>query len=993
MRLALETLLKDLQGHLKTFGIHTVEKNEIELAVDDPEMLRHAKLPFFDSKNADGFSSLSGDDQTQITSTMVDANQHEFSKNVGIALWNAAVRALYIHDNPIKAGLNKANKAYVDSQYLYMDNDRKTKSSEVDGVEVEKLYSPTNTPRIVDQKTFEMAKSYLQFINVIVNDQHALDELEKNIGFTGKTALSIKGITIDQIKDEIVRKAKATQAELKNRIAAFEARLNYNSQSNEDRKREYKRVTAFVEEATQLNNKALNKFDPYYKIEREINRANRDIVVNSSAMSYNLKIERVNSQIQELDRLIDSFPPEDSIQIAIDELGVKQSQLLKTPLFQLPENYLLTVANDLQSSNSYTLDDQITRADEKIQQIFEQHIEGLKYFKARREKELQELKELKDALSSLLPVLEELNRVSNVISRNTQLINPSAPEIDLSEATTAELIIHNKDLQSTLREIDHVLGQLEAQPAENFSAREAYNQGLQSLDLMNIIKKLQSERESCHDQLQTVAAQIRKKELEEAHGNTEALVKLKQEADSLAGIHSHTLRNIQTEKMRLVSYVRIAQESIEVIEKKYSADIAKAEAQVKKKSQFIAEHEIHQGDAVISSTEKLEALKAQLLEAKATFKKTGIPVSEAQFQQLKLLLNWDEELTNSWSYIKDQSTTGWISRGISRATSSISLTDMPEKSLSIAIEDQLKAVDLSLARKQSLQKSQTQLEQLHSAMKKESAPYLSQKQDAESKIKAAATDLEITQDEIDTQKEIIRDANQAVERSFLTLATKLNGLELNRANLAEIKKEFTQLTKATGSVFDIKHMPAFRDFKTLYEAKELALSKAEQQAASEKPNAPAALMAEVVAAPAPKSSLFNKYFSIDEHNEGLANKYLAQRAATYVTFDKLDYAFTQGLKFFSCGAGKAKTDQQARVDYLASIAEALEINTEESIAAAYTLIEDVLNDPKRFPARATVGSVAYKKSMRALLVDMKTDLEARYPDLANKEAIVASAHF
>ncbi len=309
---ALEKLLRDLEQNFEQFGIVYTAGQEFDMTqfgLDKPE---DSRLSFYDPEHCDGINN-NPELQANIAESgnWVNANSHQYPKNIGRALYNSTLRALWMTKNPGSAAPGiKTHKEYIDNNHRYIDNQKvETRGPVGDGIPSVSL---TRAPLIVDPISETFGQSYKQFLNVMAKNTDPFKDAKDNCWVPGGAAM------MDAGTPKTIAGFQTTLYVLNERLATYHARKNENILNDQTF---FSAATTANEKTNNLTQSARNienKYDPFFnkaaQIESRINST------KLSEMNIKQKEQFIKETIAELEVMKKNAITQEAIQHDIDTL-------------------------------------------------------------------------------------------------------------------------------------------------------------------------------------------------------------------------------------------------------------------------------------------------------------------------------------------------------------------------------------------------------------------------------------------------------------------------------------------------------------------------------------------------------------------------------------------------------------------------------------------------------------------------------------------------
>lgn len=325
---ALEKLLSDLERDFDNLGIAYVKGQEFDMAEFGLNNHEHSKVAFYDPAHCDGINSNPELQNTIANSnSWVDATNHEYPKNVGRALYNSTLRALWMTKNPGKAATGiKTHKDYIDTNHRYLDTQKvETRGPVGEGIPSVSL---TRAPLVVDPITEKFGKSYQQFLTVIANDPDPFKDAKANCYVPGGASM------MDAGTPKTIGGFQTTLFTLNERLAIYNARKNENLLNDESFVTASNAASEKTIALTQTTNEIANKYNPFFDTAKQVER--KIDGTKLSEMNMKQKEQFIKETIAQLEELKKSSITQEAIQRDIDTLTIQYRTLTNNNTVALP---------------------------------------------------------------------------------------------------------------------------------------------------------------------------------------------------------------------------------------------------------------------------------------------------------------------------------------------------------------------------------------------------------------------------------------------------------------------------------------------------------------------------------------------------------------------------------------------------------------------------------------------------------------------------------
>ena len=326
---ALENLLRRLEADFESLKIPYTQGQEFDITEFALNNHNDSKVAFYDPEHCDGINTNPALKTTieQSGINWVDASTHDYPKNVGRALYNSTLRALWMAKNPGAAatGIN-AHKEFIDTNHRYMDNQKvETRGPAGNGVPANSL---TRTPLIVDPITETFGKSYQNFLDVMSKDSDPFKDTKANCWVPGAAGL------MDASTPKTIAGFQTSLHVLNERLALYHARKNENLLNEDNFIAASTAVTEKTNEITQSLREIENKYNPFFETARQVEDKINSI--NLSEMNSKQKEQFIKETIAQLEAMKKNSITQEAIQHDIDTLTNQYRTLSNNNTVALP---------------------------------------------------------------------------------------------------------------------------------------------------------------------------------------------------------------------------------------------------------------------------------------------------------------------------------------------------------------------------------------------------------------------------------------------------------------------------------------------------------------------------------------------------------------------------------------------------------------------------------------------------------------------------------
>lgn len=326
---ALEKLLRDLEEDFQNLEIAFTKGQEFDMTEFALSNFNDSKVAFYDPEHCDGINNnpelKTTIEQSEIN--WVDASTHEYPKNVGRALYNSTLRALWMAKNPGSAAPGiKTHKEYIDTNHLYMDNQKvETRGPAGNGVSSTAL---TRTPLIVDPTTETFGKSYQKFLDVMAKDTDPFRDTKANCWVPGAASM------MDASTPKTIAGFQTSLHVLNERLAIYHARKNENLLNEDNFIAASTAATEKTKELTQSLREIENKYNPFFDTARQVEHNINS--TNLSEMNSKQKEQFIKETIAQLEAMKKNSITQEAIQHDIDTLTNQYRTLSNNNTVALP---------------------------------------------------------------------------------------------------------------------------------------------------------------------------------------------------------------------------------------------------------------------------------------------------------------------------------------------------------------------------------------------------------------------------------------------------------------------------------------------------------------------------------------------------------------------------------------------------------------------------------------------------------------------------------